>query len=233
MKTTYINSIQGNLIRKYQKWVIKEKGIWFIDIPKTSSTSIRTELGRKYGLVYAKSHRKLSFQPHKSGSYMINYLGHQTWDRLFTFTIVRNPWDKSLSYFLWAKSKGYLKEFNFRAFVYEIKRQVEAGNSFFSWYGPYASCSDYIYSEDGELLVDFVGKYENRTNDMEVIREKINRTKQYSSVTFSKNTLGKLKLNSNDERNRHLYYDLELARIIENIYRTDIENFDYSLSTFF
>ena len=34
---------------------IKANGFWFVDIPRTSSTSIRVELGQQYGPAYAKA----------------------------------------------------------------------------------------------------------------------------------------------------------------------------------
>ena len=39
----------------YGIFQIRRRGIWFIDIPRTSSSSIKAELGRLYGSTYAKS----------------------------------------------------------------------------------------------------------------------------------------------------------------------------------
>jgi hypothetical protein len=67
-------------------------------------------------------------------------------------------------------------------------------------------------------LVDFVGKYENRDNDLNIIAQKIG-CKQ----------LGKLEINKSERINRHYseYYDSETEAIIRKIYSRDIELFDY------
>ncbi len=230
-----IDSVQGATIAFYTKWKIKKNGFWFIDIPKTSSTSIRAELGGKHGLVYLKSESKFSFQAHKSGSYMIEYLGRRSWDKLFTFSFVRNPWDKTLSFYLYGRSIGYFQQFDFKNFVFEIKKEFDSGNSIFHWPGPYQSCSYYLFSKKGELLVDFVGKIENREEDIKVVREKINKITKTDSLKFSKNAIGSLHLNSvtQIEKDRLQYYTPELIDIVKSLYQIDIKNFDYRESDFF
>ena len=39
-----------------ERWrlAILRRGIWFIDVPRTSSTSINTELGERFGRPYGK-----------------------------------------------------------------------------------------------------------------------------------------------------------------------------------
>lgn len=81
--------------------------------------------------------------------------------------------------------------------------------------------------------MDFVGKYENREKDLEIIRNKINGLQRKPSLKFSEKALGSLNTNMNIESTRNEYYDLELMDIIKNIYQTDIENFGYSPVDFY
>jgi len=46
-----------------QKNEIKNE-IWFIDVPKTSSFSIRNKLATKYGGVFGKKAHNYSYSPH-------------------------------------------------------------------------------------------------------------------------------------------------------------------------
>ena len=119
MRKLYQNII-WYLIHKYQKWIIIRRGVWFVDIPKTSSSSIRREIGQKYGAVFKKKLNIFSYPPHQKAIEVEAFIREKNWDSIFTFSIVRNPWDRTLSYFLWAKSKGYLKRFDFRGFVFDI-----------------------------------------------------------------------------------------------------------------
>lgn len=217
----------------YQRKLIRKSGVWFIDIPKTSTTSIRKELGSFFGPVHDKTNEKYSIKAHETSQSMMNFMGENNWNKLFTFSLVRNPWDKTLSFYLWGQKNGYFLDIEFRDFILEIKKQIETGVSRFTWHGPYASCSYYLFSQNGTLLVDFVGKYENRINDLERIRKEINQRKYPKSALLTENNFGNLKINTNESRTRNQYYDKELIQLVENLYSDDIGNFNYSKHDFF
>ena len=80
---------------------VEQCGFWFVDIPRTSSSSVRSELGQAFGPAYSKSNlleRQFSapqiYGDHIPGMEVLQYLGPGLWEKIFKFSIVRNPWDR-------------------------------------------------------------------------------------------------------------------------------------------
>src|SRR5262245_8701167 len=105
-----MKSIKTMLRNYYGRSQIRRHGFWFVDIPRTSSTSIRVELGRFYGLPYGKSKTfedqystPQIFRDHVPAREMREILGTDLWERIFTFALVRNPWDRIVSMYNWRR----------------------------------------------------------------------------------------------------------------------------------
>ncbi|GMQ87167.1 MAG: hypothetical protein BMS9Abin08_0365 [Gammaproteobacteria bacterium] len=206
---------------------LKEKGFWFVDIPRTASSSIRAELGKEYGPLYGKENlieqvyrTKQVFQDHIPASHMKRILGTALWDKLYTFAFVRNPWERMVSFYYYRIRKGHFgNELSFRDYVLRL-RDFYAGQSceLFTYHGFYLSCSDYILDAFGNNLVSFVGKYENRAEDLDKIAGKL-----------GFRNIGKLWIQKSAEHQGHYSspYDDETAEIIRNIFSRDILLFDY------
>tara|TARA_B110000902_G_scaffold41192_1_gene44476 strand:- start:2645 stop:2920 length:276 start_codon:yes stop_codon:yes gene_type:complete len=90
-----------------------------------------------------------------------------------------------------------------------------------------------LYSKKGLLLVDFVGKYENRIDDLQVIRQEINEKKHPKTPVLTENNFGSLMVNTNTNSTRNQHYNKELILIVEELYSDDIKNFNYSKNDFF
>ncbi len=109
----------------------------FIHIPKTAGTSIAETLG-----IPQKDHRKASEIKQNT----------KDWDSYFKFVFVRNPWDWVVSDFF-ARNKNKLNsnfkenKDKFKEYVMGIKRW-DSQRSFFM-------------DENDEVIVDFIGKFEN------------------------------------------------------------------------
>lgn len=206
---------------------IAESGVWFVDIPRTSSSSIRTELSQAYGAVFGKSDlldskfiSEQTVSPHLPSQHIKKYIGESNWAKLFTFTIVRNPWDRMVSLFNYRKRIGQISErMKFTNYVIELDNTKSWGmrGSLFSYHGHYLGCSDYINDEKGNVMVDFVGKYEDRESSLEIVSERL----QLSE-------LGKLRIQmANTGEHYSQFYDNETKEIIEKLYKEDIELFSY------
>ena len=97
-----------------------------------------------------------------------------------------------------------------------------------------------LYDSDGNLLVDFVGKFEHLKQDFETVCQHLG---------FADSSLPHV--NSSDKKSRELrrrfrnlihrngeanlrdyvdFYDAETREFVNNMYRQDIENFGYSFS---
>ena len=211
--------------RAYVRFMIVRHGFWFVDIPRTSSSSIRSELGKRFGKAHGKrniiekEHSSNQFLPdHMPAREMRDFLGHSKWNRIFTFTVVRNPWDRICSMYHYRRKMGNIPgAWGFRDYVLALGK-ASLKNEYFSYHGYRYGASKYVLGEDGEIIVDFIAKYENRLHDLQLIASRLN---------FRE--LGQLHIQSAAPRNRNYseFYDSETREIIRSLYKEDIELFDY------
>mgnify|MGYP006279717631 CR=1 FL=1 len=76
--------------------------------------------------------------------------------------------------------------------------------------------SDWIYDKNGNLMVDFIGKVENLNEDIDKVFEIIGIN-------------GKIPhLNKTKRKKYKKYYTEETKKIVEGLYKKDIENFGYT-----
>lgn len=205
---------------------IKETGFWFVDIPRTSSSSIKVELGMAYGFPYGKSNllekqysTNQGIDDHLSVKKLKDFMGAEMWRGLYSFSFVRNPWDRMVSmYFYRLLKKAYSEQFTFRDYILQLKMWSEGGKApLFAQHYFYFGCSDYIYDGDN-CLVSYVGRYENRASDIQKISSAINCPQ-----------LGKLHIQkaASDKKCYSHYYDDETREIVEKLYKNDIKRFGY------
>ena len=211
---------------------IRRCGFWFIDIPRTSSSSIRVELSRQYGPVYGKQnllelqHACYQLLPdHIPAVSMRQFLGNELWESIFTFTFVRNPWDRMVSLYRYLRKSGLiLDKLTFAEYVYLLKEAKGGADvPLFRYYGLHFSCADYIHDDQRNIIVNFIGKFENRKNDIKKVAEKLD----YKA-------LGNLAIQNTDISGKHYstFYDEETMDIVSEIYAEDIHLFDYSFEKY-
>ncbi len=87
---------------------IKKIGYWFVDIPRTSSTSVRVSMNKSFGFPYGKKdtfEKEYStyspYQDHLTAQQAKELLGEKTWDKINKFTIVRNPYERLISIYFY------------------------------------------------------------------------------------------------------------------------------------
>ena len=113
---TLLTKILHNFQYRQGLAAIRKAGIWYVDIPRTSSSSIRTELSRCFGSIYGKADliepsfnvKQQFIDSHLTAREIREQFGESLWNHLFTFSIVRNPWDMMLSIFQYRKTVGEL-----------------------------------------------------------------------------------------------------------------------------
>ena len=99
---------------------IKNPKSTFIHIPKTGGTSISTWLKNAYGVNYNKGFKHASYEEMKR---TFGDLG-------FTYTVVRNPWDRVVSAYFYYKRKNspIVKSVNgmmsFREYMQDVGKAV-------------------------------------------------------------------------------------------------------------
>jgi hypothetical protein len=197
----------------------------FVHIPKTGGTSIESALG------ILGIDNKGSSKPNKDilfGKYKGKALQHlsireikkikNTPSDYFTFSFVRNPYDRIVSEFFWRRQTiGIInKNMTFKEFLFKIvipKR--ERMLSYDLRDDHFYDQLDFLTDENGEIIVDFIGRFENLENDF-------NKVCQICKI----NTKLPLILKS-QRKDYKFYYDKETIDIVTKLYKKDIKTFNY------
>jgi len=187
----------------------------FIHIPRTAGTSIKEAL-------------KLPGRGHPGWQYFFEHYP-QKWNTYIRFTIVRNPWDRVVSAFSYAKMwKSYWhntrmgphpdyqvlqdKTFNECCEILRDKRDLLRHESWFPQYLWIAG----MHNNNILFFADHVLHYENLENDFSILSKKIH----LINVPLPK-------VNQSAREEYRKYYNEETMNIIKDLYSTDVQLFKY------
>lgn len=201
----------------------------FVAIPKTASTSVRKiigEHGRPHMTIVQT--KEWLYEDLSRNSDLLEKIREQfdykyknkrdlvdvIFESYFKFSFVRNPWDRFVS--LYSRKDGgirYSNKMNFERFVKESK----SSSITCRWIDDVKYQLDWIRDENKNILVDFIGKYENLNDDWKIVAKKLNVN---NKLPIS---------NRNMTRNRDYtkYYTNESRDIIYNKFKEDIDYFGY------
>ena len=180
---------------------------YFVHINKTAGTSIGRALS-------------LPRKEHKTALEKIQEIGIKRWEKKYTFTFIRNPWDRVVSIYFYRLQKnmhGLRKEepLPFKRWVeLTFKERCRA------YLGPLDMVqpqSYWISDKSGNILVNECFRFENLNNAFADLCAKIGKQNIYLSYLNKTNRL----LNY-----RH-YYDKQSKDIIQEFSHEDIERFSY------
>ena len=164
------------------------------------------------------------------------HLAQEQFTRYFKFAFVRNPWDRMVSIY---KYMGLRKGLSFKEFLMgEFKSDIWKNRHWFV--GPQVG---FICSPSGELMVDFLGRFEKLQEDFQVVCQRlglpalelphVNQSKGVKLGTALKQALRKkIGVFFGAEgptvyRNYEDYYDEESKEFVAQLYANDIERFGY------
>lgn len=199
----------------------------FIHIYKVAGTSISRALS-KYCDYSAQSKNPIKHVKQRLGIipdiYIHDFPGHITarglkdqipeniFSKYFKFAFVRNPWDWQVSLYHFALQ---VKDHH----QHELTKSFGSFEKFLDWRvnEDLHLQSEFVTNENGEIIMDFIGKMENINDDFSEICTAIN--------------LPHLKLphtNKSKRRTSKEYYTQYTSGLIEKHFAPDIELFGYS-----
>lgn len=211
----------------------------FIHIYKNAGTSITQALlpfaADKWQL-YADRFAKrvnvaLPFSPrpfpiHITASELIDEIGQEAYDPYFSFAFVRNPWDWQVSLYSYivkfSRHRLHKHIVSLGSFKNYIRWRCDPESQMqeaWSTDDLFRLQKDFLYSSDGYLLVDFVGRFENLYTDFESITERLAISAQLKKFNVS---------NSTPYQD---FYDHETRELVRHAFQPDIECFNYDFDS--
>jgi hypothetical protein len=195
----------------YPFYIKNREDVVFIHITKNAGTSL-TRCFDFNPVIETKNLLK-----HYTASNILEIIGQKKWEDAYKFTIVRNPWDRMLSYYFFRKTKQK-KEFLTHDFTFEqlliylddnklLGDQKQLGRLQFDW-----------LSIDGvNIDLNQILRFENLNEDIKLLAKNID----VVDYTFEK-------INASDRDSDYkFYYNKNTKSIIEKNYEKDIDYFKY------
>ena len=219
----------------------------FVRIPKSGGSSVKDSLLKHFNIpIHPKKRigvdpsaafddfQNIDRDPHQPLQWYKTFFPNKV-NKYFKFSFVRNPYARMVSQFFYLRSgKGpkrafniiRSKDWNFKTFVKEngielswdwhALKQINflRTSSKFEWMNKeHLNLSSYL---SGPPEIDFIGKTETLQKDFSYVCEKIGLPQL--TLPFS---------NSTSHGHYSTYYDQESKKIVEDMYKEDIEHFKY------
>jgi hypothetical protein len=194
----------------------------FVHIYKTGGSSITsalmpfcTTLPKKVLNKILKPLGVMYFEPrpypkHAFASDIISKMGQRRYKSYFSFAFVRNPWDLQVSLYKYVLRDPTNQH-------HEIIKGFSDFSEYIEW-----RCNeevqyqkDFIYSQNGEKLVNYIGKFETLNRDFQYICERIGISANLPH------------LNVSQRKPYQEYYNVKTARLVQEVFKPDIEIFNY------
>ena len=202
----------------------------FIHIPKCGGSSIRNFVfdGKKldwrepnYEKLYGWCPKRKIHLQHATSKQLLesDLISETDWNDYFKFTIVRNPWDRSYSDYLWIQKDRKVRG-SFSDYI-QAKgpfKKVLGDSSEMQYRGDHLlPQSDFFDLENG-YSVDYVGRFEEFSETIQAICSRLNIDQAFADHE-----------KKNKKRHRHYsnFYTSSRQRLVEKFYANDIESYGY------
>jgi hypothetical protein len=150
-------------------------------------------------------HPSIGYYEHMPAWRVRAYVGEEIWRGYYKFSFERNPWDRQVSWYHY-KTKSKPAKPTFDIFNRDRKRA-------------YVENFD-LYTEDGKITLDFVGRYEDLEAGFATV---LGATGLAGRVTLPRTNVSKAK-----DSDYRAYYTAESRELIGRWYQREISHFGYT-----
>ena len=209
-----------------------EKKAIYIHIPKNGGSYISEILSKNYGFKNYYLHRpdhplfclgkdkSVDKHENKIHGTIIYYktsnhlnkimnMDLNKWNTYYIFSFIRNPYDRIVSGWNYCNKNNI----SFSNFI-KLEKSV---NSYDYWH-TFMTQSRHLIDNKGKININYIGKIENLEEDLKII---------LYTIGFKNITHLPFKKNSKKHKDYKSYYDNQILKEINNIFKEDFENFDY------
>ena len=150
-------------------------------------------------------HPSVGYYEHMPAWRVRTYCGEDVWRSYYKFSFERNPWDRQVSWFHYkTKSKSGTAKPTFAAFNKDRRR---------AWVENWD-----LYTIDGSIALDFIGRYEALDADFATVLERIGLA---GKVALPHTNV------SRERRSYREYYSPETRALVADWYQPEIRHFGY------
>lgn len=209
--------------RKARARAVAASGCFFVRVPRTSSTSIDTEMTRHFGLVHGRQDMfpdqpRHSFYPaHLTAAEARANIGPALFDGLYSFGIVRNPWDRALSFYRYRQRENHIPAaMPFSDYLAALEQRDRR----YFWFAPFwMEAAEFLLDASDCPLVTRIVRYESRAEELAEVGERIGLA-----------GLGgeRVNVSARDDRSYIEHFDDAARERIARLYARDIAVFGYS-----
>ena len=203
----------------------------YIHIPKTAGTSIKYFLfpdkeihwfNANYDVIHGWCPKRKIYMQHATAKQLIetNLITKQQWETYYKFSFVRNPWDRAISDYYWLMNDQNIKD-SFKNYLDKAGRFTKVLNdkSEIHYRGDHLYPQSSYFDTEGIHKIDFVGRFENFTEDMNFVLKQIGVNQSFDThINVSKRT---------KKHYSKMYTDI-LKEKLETLYQDDIYSFGYN-----
>lgn len=177
----------------------------FIHINKTGGISLGKALN-------------LPGKMHYTAQEVLEAIGRRKWEKAYTFSIVRNPWDKVVSHYKYRvktnQTEMAKQPIDFKDWVYRTYGKNK-DPYYYDQPKMFQAQMDWLTDKSGRICVEDIYKFEHLQDAFEKIKMKLRLS---SSLPH---------LNRTDDRHYSQFYDEKTKLIIAEWFKEDIELFGY------
>lgn len=147
-----------------------------------------------------------------------SYMTSAQFNSYYKFSFVRNPWTRLVSEYIF---NDYISKFEFKDFVFNNFPEIDYHDDAYRHVLPQY---EFLYDSGENVLVDFVGRFENLQADFNIVCQKLG----IENTTLPHFNPSKKNKALKEYKPYWEYYDDETKEFVAKFYQKDIETFGYT-----